>query len=44
MGESATAVARGQLCGHVGSPATTEHAIMEEKFFLQSVPGLYNED
>jgi hypothetical protein len=26
------------------SPATREHAIMEEKFSVRCVPGLYNED
>jgi hypothetical protein len=41
---STTAVAREQLCGHVVSPATREHAIMEEAFSVQSVPELYNED
>jgi hypothetical protein len=31
-GDSVKAVAREQLCGHVVSPATREHAIMEEIF------------
>jgi hypothetical protein len=43
-GDSTTVVAREQLCGHVVYPATAENAKMEEKFSLQSVPGLYNED
>jgi hypothetical protein len=41
-GESTTAVAREQLCGHVYP--TREHAIMEQTFSVRSVPGLYNED
>jgi hypothetical protein len=42
-GDSATAVARDRLCGHV-SPATREYAIMVETFSVRSVPRLYNED
>jgi hypothetical protein len=41
-GDSTTAVAREQLCGHV-SPATREHAIMEETFSVRPVPRLYDE-
>jgi hypothetical protein len=40
-GDSTTAVAREQLCGHV-SPETRGHAIMEETFSVRFVPGLYN--
>jgi hypothetical protein len=29
-----------QLCGQVVSPATSEHAIMEETFSVRSLPGL----
>jgi hypothetical protein len=43
-GESTTAVARKQLCGHAVSPTTREQAIMEETFSLMSMPSLYNED
>jgi hypothetical protein len=39
-----TDVVKEQLCGHVVSPATREHAIMEETFSVRSVPGLCNED
>jgi hypothetical protein len=39
-----TAIAREQLCGHVVSRATREHAIMGETFFVQYMQGLYNED
>jgi hypothetical protein len=39
-----TTVARDQLCGHVVSPATREHAIMEETFSVRSVLGLCNEE
>jgi hypothetical protein len=41
-GDSTRAVAREQLCGQV-SPATREHAIMEETFSVQSRLGSYNE-
>jgi hypothetical protein len=44
MGDSKTAIAREQLCGHFVSPATTEHAIMEEMFPVRFVLRLYNED
>jgi hypothetical protein len=36
--------ARKELCEHVFSPETREHAIMEETFSVRSVLGLYNED
>jgi hypothetical protein len=42
-GDSTTSVAREQPCGDV-SPATREHAIMEETFSVRSVTRLYNED
>jgi hypothetical protein len=42
-GDSTTAVAREQFCGHV-SQATREHAITEVGFSMRSVPGLYNEE
>jgi hypothetical protein len=42
-GDSKTAAAREQLCGHVVSPATREDGIMEETFSVRSVPGLYYE-
>jgi hypothetical protein len=32
-----TAVVREQLCGQVVSPATREHAIMEEKFPVRGI-------
>jgi hypothetical protein len=41
-GDSTTAVAREQSCGHVISQATTEHAIMEKKCSMRSVSGLYS--
>jgi hypothetical protein len=41
-GESTTAVAREQLCGHV--PRTREHPIMEETFSVGFISGLYIED
>jgi hypothetical protein len=34
----------GYICGHLVSPATREHAIMEDKISARSVLGLYNED
>jgi hypothetical protein len=40
-GDSTTAVIREQFCGHVVFPATRKHAIMEERFSVLSVPGLY---
>jgi hypothetical protein len=43
-GDSTAAVVREQLCGHVVSPATRKHTIIEETFSVRSVPGLYNED
>jgi hypothetical protein len=43
-GDSTTAVAREQLCGHVSPPATREHAIMEKIFSMRSVPGLYSKE
>jgi hypothetical protein len=33
-----------QLCGHYISPATREHAIMEETFTARPEPALYNEE
>jgi hypothetical protein len=42
-GDSATAVARKQFCGHIVSLAMIEHAIMEQTFSVQSVQGLYKE-
>jgi hypothetical protein len=42
-GDSKANVAREQLCGHIISPATTQHAIKEETFSVPSVSGLYNE-
>jgi hypothetical protein len=41
--DSTTAVAWQQLCGHVVSLATKEHAVVEEMFTVRSVTGLYNE-
>jgi hypothetical protein len=41
---STTAAAKEQLCGHIGSPATREHAIMEETFSVRLLPRLYDED
>jgi hypothetical protein len=41
--DGTTAVARKQLCGHVGPPAAREHAIMEEMYCVKSVPGLYED-
>jgi hypothetical protein len=41
--DGTTAVARKQLCGHVGPPPTREHAITKEMYFVQSVPGLYED-
>jgi hypothetical protein len=38
-GDSATAIAMEQLCGHVVSPAMREHAIMEEMFSVTSMLG-----
>jgi hypothetical protein len=35
-------VARKQLCGHVVSPATREHAVIEETLTVRSVSGLCN--
>jgi hypothetical protein len=35
-----TSIAREQLYGHV-SPVTGEHAIMEERFSVRSVAGIY---
>jgi hypothetical protein len=42
-GDSMTAVARKQLCGHDVSPTTREY-VMEETFSLRLVPGLNNEE
>jgi hypothetical protein len=38
------AVAREEHCGHIVSPRTKEHTIMEETFSVRFVPGLYKED
>jgi hypothetical protein len=43
-GDSTTAFAKEQLCGHVVSPATTEHAVVEGTLSVLSVTGLYNGD
>jgi hypothetical protein len=32
-GDSTIAIGREELCGHVVSPATREHTIIEETFF-----------
>jgi hypothetical protein len=37
-------VARKKHCGHVNSPVTRGHAIMEEMFSARSVPGMLNEE
>jgi hypothetical protein len=42
-GDRTTAIAREQLCG-LASPATREHAIIEENFSLRYLLGLHNED
>jgi hypothetical protein len=44
IGDRTTTVAREQLSGHVVSPVTREHAIMEETFSVRSVSGPYIED
>jgi hypothetical protein len=38
------AFAREQICGHIVSPATREHAMMEETFSVRFLSGLYNEE
>jgi hypothetical protein len=38
------AVTKEQLCGHIVSLATREHAIMEEMFSVWSMLELYNKD
>jgi hypothetical protein len=42
-GDSTTAVAREQLYEHDVSPETREHTIIEERFSVRLLPGLYNE-
>jgi hypothetical protein len=40
-GDSTATVARKQLCGHIFSPATREHAMMKETFSVTEAEGQF---